>query len=226
MTDMCSIRVTPSSAIPLWLKIIYTAFMAVLIPVYWHHYGPINFLYFCDIALLLTLAGMWLEKPLLISLPAVGILMPQVLWCVDFFAQLCDLKLTGMTAYMFDERRPLFLRGLSLFHGWLPFLLLFLVFRLGYDPRALKGWAAIACALCLIAFFLLPPAGAVLPDPNLPRNINYVFGMDDAQPQSWMNAELYLVAWIALLCIVVFLPTHLFLKKICPTPAQAAAKHA
>lgn len=216
----------PITIIPLWLKVIYTAFMAVLIPVYWHHYGPINFLYFCDIALLLTLAGIWLEKPLLISMPAVGILLPQVLWCVDFIAQLCDIKLTGMTAYMFDEQRPLFLRALSLFHGWLPFLLLYLVSRLGYDRRALWGWSALSTALCLVAFFLLPPAGAELPNPNLPRNINYVFGMDDAKAQTWMNAELYLVAWIALLIMVVFLPTHMLLKKIYPAPDQAAAKRA
>jgi len=215
-----------ASAIPLWLKLAYTAFMAVLIPVYWYHYGPANFLYFCDIALLLTLAGIWLEKPLLVSLPAVGILMPQALWCVDFLVQFSGFKMTGMTAYMFDETKPLFLRGLSLFHGWLPFLLVFLVFRLGYDKRALKGWAALATGLCLVAYFFFPKAGEVLADPNLPRNINYVFGMDDAQPQTWMSPGLYLVTWIALLVIIVFVPTHFVLKKVCPAPEQAAAKRA
>ena len=47
--------------------------MAVLVPVYWYYYGPTNFLYFCDVALFLTLAGIWLESPLLISMCAVGI---------------------------------------------------------------------------------------------------------------------------------------------------------
>lgn len=219
-------KMRTSTAIPLWLKLTYTAFMAVLIPVYWHHYGPTNFLYFCDVALLLTLAGIWLESPLLISLPAVGILLPQALWCVDYAVQLCGYEMSGMTAYMFDGRRPLFLRGLSLFHGWLPFLLVYLVFRLGYDRRALKCWTTSAAGLCLFAYTFLPPAGAVLPDPNLPRNVNYVFGMNDAQPQAWMNPCLYLVAWIALLSIVVYMPTHFVLKKLCPTPEQAAAKRA
>ena len=77
-----------------------------------------------------------------------------------------------------------------------------------------------------MAFFLLPKAGEGLADPNLPRNVNYVFGMDDAQSQTWMSAELYLVTWMALLIILVYLPTHFLLKKICPTPAQAAAKRA
>jgi hypothetical protein len=145
---------------------------------------------------------------------------------VDFVVQLCGFTMTGMTSYMFDETKPLFLRGLSLFHGRLPFLLLFLIFKLGYDRRALKGWTALASSLCLVAFFFLPKAGATLADPNLPRNVNYVFGMDDAQSQTWMSAELYLVTWMALLIILVYLPTHFLLKKICPTPAQAAAKRA
>lgn len=206
--------------IPLWLKIAYTGFLAVMIPVYWINYGPTNFLYFCDVALLLTLVGIWKEDALLVSLPAVGILLPQVLWCADFLMELFGGKLTGMTGYMFDENRSLFLRGLSLFHGWLPFLLVYLVWKLGYDRRALLGWSVTCVTLCLIAFFLLPAAGAELADPKLPRNINYVFGMDDAKPQSWMPPLAYLGTWIAALTGIVFIPTHFLLKKFCK-PALA-----
>ncbi len=208
-------RSNPRNRIPLWLKIAYTGFLAVMIPVYWINYGPTNFLYFCDVALLLTLVGMWRESALLISLPAVGILLPQALWCTDFLVQLCGGKLTGMTDYMFNAHRSLFLRGLSLFHGWLPFLLVYLVARLGYDRRALFGWTAICVILCAIAYFLLPAAGAVLADPQVPRNVNYVFGMDDAAPQSWLPPLAYLGAWIAALVGIVFLPTHFVLKKFC-----------
>ena len=66
--------------IPLWLKIAFTVFMAVLLPVYWYHYGPTNFLYFCDVALILTLIAIWTESALLISMCCVGILLPQALW--------------------------------------------------------------------------------------------------------------------------------------------------
>lgn len=134
----------PAARIPLWLKIAFTAFMAVLAPVYWSKYGPTNFLYFCDLALFVTLAAMWLENQLLASMAAVGIILPQMLWCVDFAVRACGGHLTGMTDYMFDPGHPLFLRALSFFHGWLPFLLLFLVIRLGYDRRALAGWTATA----------------------------------------------------------------------------------
>lgn len=134
----------PAAWIPLWLKIAFTAFMAVLAPVYWSKYGPTNFLYFCDLALFVTLAAMWLENQLLASMAAVGIILPQMLWCVDFAVRACGGHLTGMTDYMFDPGHPLFLRALSFFHGWLPFLLLFLVMRLGYDRRALPCWMATA----------------------------------------------------------------------------------
>ena len=83
-----------------------------------------------------------------------------------------------MTAYMFNAQNSLFLRGLSLFHGWLPFLLLYLVAKLGYDRRALLYWTVLAWVLILICFFFMPP-----PNPNAgltPVNINYVWGLNDA----------------------------------------------
>ncbi len=207
--------------LPFWLKIAYTAFLAVLVPVYWLNYGPTNFLYFCDVALLLTLAGIWLESPLLISLPAVGILIPQALWCADFAVNLAGGHLTGMTDYMFDANRSLFLRGLSLFHGWLPFLLFYAVRRLGYDRRAFAGWSALSVVLCLVAYFLLPEAGAQLPNPRTPRNVNYVYGLSDSAPQSWLPPLAYLAAWIGALIALVYAPTHLLLRKTCPAAIRA-----
>ncbi len=102
------------SKIPLWLKLAYSTFMAVLLPVYYVNYGPTNFLYFCDVALLLTLVGVWRESALLISMSAVGILIPQMVWVADFMAHLVGFPLTGMTAYMFNPASSRFLRGLSL----------------------------------------------------------------------------------------------------------------
>lgn len=60
-------------------------------------YGPPNFLYFCDIALFLTLAAVWMESGFLASMAAVGIILPQMLWCADFAAHLAGFKVTGMT---------------------------------------------------------------------------------------------------------------------------------
>lgn len=207
---------TPSGHIPPLVTYAFTAFMIVLVPVYWKSYGPTNFLYFCDVSLFLTLFALWRRHALTASMAAVGILIPQVFWCVDFAFELLGQPLSGMTTYMFNQKNPAFLRGLSLFHGWLPFLLLFLVWRLGYDRRALWAWTGLAWGLCIIAFFFLPPAGAALPDPNIPRNVNYVFGTNDTAPQTFMDPHLYLMSFMLGLFAVFYVPTHFTLWKVFP----------
>ena len=206
-------------SIPLAVKIAYSAFVAVLVPVYYHDYGATNFLYFCDFALFLTLAGIWLERSLLISMCAVGILLPQTFWLADLAGGLIGVRLTGMTAYMFNPNLPLFTRVLSLFHGWLPLFLVWLLLRLGYDRRAYPAWTVLALALVLVSYFYLPPAGAILANSNTPVNVNYVYGFNDREPQHWVNQNLYVVLWISALWLLVFLPTHLILRKLCRAAA-------
>jgi hypothetical protein len=202
---------TGTARIPLWLKLAFTAFMAVLAPVYWTHYGPTNFLYFCDASLFITTVGIWTERPLLVSIPAVGIIGSQALWVLDFACGLVGLHLTGMTDYMFDPQRPLFLRGLSLFHGWLPFLLVYLVARLGYDRRALPIWTALAWTLMAICYFFMPPPS---PDHGIaPANIDYVWGLSDTQPQHWMSANTWVLFEATALFAVLYLPVHLVLER-------------
>lgn len=224
MSFALALPAAPTHRLPLLLKLLFTAFLLVMVPVYWLSYGPTNFLYFCDVSLLLCLISIWSERSLPASMAAVGILLPQVLWCADFLGELLGVRLLGMTSYMFDPTRSLFLRGLSFFHGWLPFLLLFLIRRLGYDRRALLLWTLLAWALCLVAYFFLPPAGTVLADPKIPVNINYVSGFDDAHPQTWLPAPLYLLGWMLTLLLVVYLPTHWALRKWLPSAAAQQAE--
>ncbi len=207
-------RAADRPKIPLVVKIVYSAFMAVLIPVYLWFYGPTNFLYFCDQALLFTLVGIWLESPLLLSIPAAGIFLPQMLWIADFFATLFGAPLIGMTGYMFKSDTSLFLRGLSTFHGWLPLLLVYLVIRVGYDRRAFWFCATITTVTLLVCFFFMPPPR---PDPGLtPVNINYVWGPDDQAAQTFMGPY----AWLALLLVgmpgVFVLPAHLAFSRLMP----------
>ena len=210
------------SKIPVAAKVTVTVFLSVLVPVYWRTYGLGNFLWFCDTALILTVAGMWLESSLLIAMCSVGILLPQCLWLADFGSNLLGFHLLGLTSYMFDRHLPLFTRGLSLFHGWLPLLLVWLLVRLGYDKRALSAWTGLAAGLVLVCYFFTPPAGAHLADPNVPININYVYGFNDQRPQTWMNQNLYVILWPGALWLAAFLPTHLALRKIFTTPPPAA----
>lgn len=203
---------------PLWLKLAYTAFMAVLVPVYWHYYGPTNFLYFCDLALLITLVGIWIESPFFVSMCAVGILALEALWAADFLSTLAGFSLIGITDYMFNQGNSLFLRGLSLYHGWLPFLLIYLVRAFGFDRRALPAWTFLAWVVWLVCFFFMPPPK---PEPGLtPVNINYVWGPSDYAAQSWVSPAVWLIGLMIGMPLLLFVPTHLLLLRFAPKPGM------
>jgi hypothetical protein len=121
--------------------------------------------------------------------------------------------------YMFDPRIPLLARGLSLYHGWLPFLLLFLLQRLGYDRRALAGYLPLAGSIFLLCFFFTPPPPAPVSQPFLPVNVNFVHGLSASAPQSWMAPGWWLVLVMVMATLVLFLPTHLLLCKLFRPPA-------
>ena len=199
--------------LPSWVKIAYTAFVCVLVPNYWRDYGPTNFLYFCDVALLMGLVAVWTERPIWASAPAVGILLPQTFWIVDFLGSAVGYSMTGMTAYMFKPEIPLFTRGLSFFHFWLPFFLLYLVWHLGYDRRAFLVWTIVAWCLLVVCYFFMPAPPGPTDQPNLPVNINYVYGLSDKGPQTWLPGPVYFGLLLIGLPAMVFYPTHRLLGR-------------
>lgn len=204
--------------IPLRIKLWFSLYIVLFAPIYLHYYGLINFLYFCDLALLLSFAGVWLENPLLISMCAVGILLPQFIWLADFAFQLIFGQRGGWTQYMFNAQQPLFLRLLSLFHGWLPFLLFYLMARLGYDRRALSAWTAFACTLVLLCYCISPLPTPHTAEQDLPANINFVFGLSSRRPQAWTLPGVYLMLELMIMFGAVSWPTHWVLKRIFPPP--------
>ncbi len=108
--------VISTSVIPPGPKIIYTLFVCALVPIYWRQYGPTNFLWFSDIALLALVPALWLENALLVSMLAISVVFFEALWNIDFFFHLATGKsLIGLSAYMLDPKIPLFIRGLSCF---------------------------------------------------------------------------------------------------------------
>ncbi|MFN7138496.1 MAG: membrane-associated protein [Limisphaerales bacterium] len=197
------------SIVPLWVKIAYCLFVAVLIPVYWVHYGPGNFLWFSDIALFGGAIALWRERPFLPSLLAVAVLIPELAWNAGFFFRLfTGIDVFALTDYMFDEERPLYLRGLSLFHVIIPPLLIWFLYKLGYDRRGF--WAATIMA------WIVFPLTYLLTDPS--DNINWVYGFGDKQ--EWIHPDLFVGLLMILFPIVLYLPTHLVLKKIFRPPHE------
>jgi len=210
-------RPTSERRVPLVVKLAYTAFVAVLVPYYWVTYTPWNFLFFCDVALLMTLAALWLESPLFTSIPAVGIMLPQFLWVFDL---LTGGRVIGMASYMFDPKLPLFVRALSSFHGWLPFFLLWLLGRVGYDRRALPAQVVLTWVLLMVCYLAAPAPPAHPDHPNAAVNINYVYGLGYERPQAWMPPALWVLMLMVVLPLVLYLPTHLVLRKLF-TPREA-----
>ena len=194
----------PTDQIGLWIKIAYTLFICVLVPVYWIHYGPGYFLLFSDIALFVTAAALWLESSLLTSMMALSVLVLESVWIIDFIIGLISgSSVIGLSAYMFDSKISLPIRALSLFHIILPLVLVWLLYRLRYDTRALIAQTLLAWVVLPVSYFLTKPS----------ENVNWVYG-PGGEPQKWMPAPLYLVLLMLAFPLVLYLPTHFVLKKI------------
>ncbi|GBE45278.1 hypothetical protein BMS3Bbin11_00359 [bacterium BMS3Bbin11] len=193
-------------SIPLWVKLFYTGFVVVLVPVYWWQYGPANFLWGSNVALLTTLLALWLESSLLVSMMALSVLIPELGWAVDFTVRfIAGPELTSFrgTHYMFDPGIPLIVRGLSLYHFVLPIFLLWAIHRLGYHRKALIGQTLLSWTVLPLSYLVSKPAA----------NINWVFGFMDS-PQQWLPAAAYVLFLMALYPLVLFLPTHLLLRRV------------
>jgi len=190
----------------LWLKLFHTCLVLLLVPVYWIELGVSNFLWGSDIALLVMIFGLWLESRFLVSMMAVGVLLPELAWNIDYLAHLIagrDVFGLNATGYMFSQDVSLLVRVLSLFHTMLPIVLLYSLMRLGYDPRAFLAQVV----LC----WLVLPASYLLTEPD--KNINWVYGIVQV-PQIWMPESSYLLLLMLLYPLLIFLPTHLLLNKI------------
>jgi hypothetical protein len=190
-----------ASLIPLWLKIACTLFVALTMAVYAVKYPPSNFLWFSDIALLMTVPALWLESALLAGMAAVGVLLPEALWNASYFWQLATgRRLSGLADYMFNAAKPRYLRALSLFHVLLPPLLVWMVWRLGYDPAALPAQTALAWVVLPVCYLWTPAAD----------NVNWVFG-PGGTPQRRLPPPVYLGLLMAGFPLLVYLPTHFML---------------
>ena len=184
---------------PLWLTLAYGMAVPVIAVVYWRAYGPSNFLWLSDIALAFTLAALLTGNPLLASMPAVGVLALELAWTIDFIS---GGRTTGIAAYMYDSKLPLYLRAISTFHLALPPTLLFLLYRFGYDERALIYQTVLTWVVLAVTYAATDPA----------KNINWVFG-PGSEPQQRLPPLLYLGLEMTIIPVLVFLPTHLLLKR-------------
>ena len=199
-----------NATIPLRLKVPYTIFVCVLVPAYWHEYGPANFLWGSDIALLLTLVALWTGNRLLPSMMALGVLLPELVWIIDFALRLLlgpEAIPLDSTLYMFDPGIPLWIRGLSLYHIALPIVLVWLLYRFGYQRRALL-WQTLLLSLVL-------PLTYAVSDPA--ANINWVHGFGGS-PQTLVSGPIFVLLLMVFFPVALYLPMHLLLNRMFPEP--------
>jgi hypothetical protein len=193
---------------PLWLRWAALAWLAFYIPVYWRFWGLANFLHLCDVAVVLTCIGVMANNALLVSSQAVSSLLIDFLWLLDATWRLFfGVHLIGGTEYFFDERYPLWLRLVSLFHVALVVLLIWAVRRIGYDRRGFPLQSAIVAFLFVAARFTSPI-----------KNIDFAFTAPIFN-RPLGPAPVHVALSILLMVCCVCYPTHLLLKKLFPAPS-------
>jgi hypothetical protein len=192
---------------PLWLKISVTLFIGILVPVNWRQYGAANFLWFSDIALFLTGISLWTDNRLLLGMAALAVLLPEIAWNLDFlFRLLTRSSGIGLSNYMFDPKISLPIRSVSLFHVWLPVLLLWMLKRVGYDGRAFFAQSVLCFVVLPLSYFY---GGAKM-------NVNWVYGLGQ-KPQKLMPPIVFLLVTM-MAFPVLYAATAILLRMFFPTP--------
>ena len=190
-------------AIPEWFKIGYTLAVLAFVVIYWRRHGLSNFLWFSDIALIGAVPAMWLESALIAGVIACMVLLPEVLWNVDYALRLAlRRRITGLTEYMFDPTIPRWLRGVSLFHVPLPLVIVWLVGAYGYPAASLPVAAGVGAAVLALSYLVS----------SKEKNINWVFG--PARIQQLLPQPVYLGLLYVGFVLCVFLPTHWLLLRL------------
>ncbi|MCX7701089.1 MAG: hypothetical protein N2039_09440 [Gemmataceae bacterium] len=197
--------------IPWSIKLGYTVWVVVWAVLYkqfvdWNHY-----LWLCHLGNVVIALGLWLESPLLLSWQALALLIPDLIWSVDFLIGLSfETTPLGSAWYMFHPAFPPLQKGLALFHLFLPLLLIGCLVRYGYDRRAL--WLQIG--YCWLIF---PVSYMVSSETD---NINWVLG-PFGQVQRVVPPPVYLVVAMVAYVLVLYLPAHGVLCWLVRAPRQA-----
>lgn len=198
--------------VTLAFALLFTAMTVVIVPVYYVQHGPANFLWFSDIALFGLTVALWLESPLIASTIAVAVLLPEAVWVASFVSGLLfGRTLSTLAGYMFDPGIPRYLRALSLFHLALPPAILWMLYRYGYDERALTVQTLVAWVVLPATYFLAPPE----------KNVNWVRGFGHP-PKSVVPPHWHVLLMMAAYPLVVYLPTHWLLRALAPEAGAEA----
>ena len=91
-----------------------------------------------NVALLLAFA-FWKRSKFVFTSIASILFIPQMFWIVDFFVRLSGTTFLGVTDYLFVPNYPVIWFILALKHLFLPFIVLWAVWKYGFDKNGWKG---------------------------------------------------------------------------------------
>lgn len=188
-----------------WAGVLY---LAVWIPAYSRYWGGPDFLFLCNVAVVLTCAGLWFGSPLLLSSQAVGTLVIGLVWGLNLLwaAFTHGSTLTGGVEYMWDARFPLWVRLLSFDHLAVPSVALWATRRIGYDRRAWAFQSALAAVVLILSRFVAPE-----------RNLNFA-QKELVSFHTWGPAPVHLLYIWTLLVLLAYWPVHALLVRSAPAP--------
>ncbi|MEO8275743.1 MAG: hypothetical protein ABI639_05955 [Thermoanaerobaculia bacterium] len=183
-----------------WFALLW---LAVYLPTYTVAYGLTNFLFLCNLGVILTALAILFGNRWVLSSQAVAAPVIGLAWAIDASWRVATgHHLYGGTEYMWDPQYPLFARLLSLYHLVWPILTLILVKRTGYDRRGWRLQAAIAGGAILLARLATDPA----------ENINFAF-RDPLLGRSFAPPILHLLIVFATLAGFAYGLTHHLLMR-------------
>ena len=186
------------------LRWVALAWLLVYLPAYTLAYGVANFLFLCNLGVMLTAVALVTGDRLLLSSQAVAAPVIGLAWALDAGWRVGTGDfLFGGTSYMWDPQYPLFTRLLSLYHLAWPLLVVACVRREGYDRRGWRLQSAIAAAAIVVSRFVTSPA----------ENINFAF-RDPFWNLQLGPAALHVALVVAALAGVAYGITHAILSAL------------
>jgi hypothetical protein len=186
-----------------WLGLVY---LTVWVPAYAYYWGGADFLYLCNVGVVLTCAGLWFGNALLLSSQAVGTALIGLIWGLDLVwrAWTHGSALTGGVEYMWDARFPLWVRLLSFDHVAVPLVALWATRRIGYDRRAWAFQSAVAAVVLVLSRFVAPE-----------RNLNFA-QKELVSFHTWGPAPVHLFFIWTVLVLLAYWPVHALLSRGVP----------
>ena len=160
-----------------------------------------NLFWFSHFALIMIVVSVWTGNRMLVSMSAISVLVFHSMWTVIFLLQLFTGLRFGSMGYMFDSQISIFIRSLSLFHILMPFLIVYLLSRKGYDRRGFFYQTILSFAVFVVSYFVS----------STDRNINWVYG--PMSRQEILPQPVYMVLMMVIVPTLVYYPTHRFLKR-------------